>query len=131
MRCIDLQAMIAAQQQRITLAVVRLAVFAIYATERPIINADTIIVNQAFALTFISHFLVVMLLLWEVLNRDIATLLALEVLQWVCVPLRPLSATTNNVDSLVEGITHRLLISHTLTRDVVCHAVVWRCTHRR
>ena len=131
MRCIDLQAMIAAQQQRITLAVVRLAVFAIYATERPIINADTIIVNQAFALTFISHFLVVMLLLWEVLNRDIATLLALEVLQWVCIPLCPRSATTHDVDSIVQGVAHRLLISNALARDVIRHTVVWRCTHRR
>ena len=59
-----------------------------------------------------------MLRFGQILNRDIATLLSLEVLQGVLVPLLPLVTTTNNVDSIVDGVAHRALVSDTATCNV-------------
>ena len=72
-----------------------------------------------------------MLLLGEILNRDVTTLLTLEVLKWILVPLTPLSATTNYVESLINGVAHTLLVGLTLAGNVVGYAVVGRCAHLR
>ena len=63
--------------------------------------------------------------------RNVATLLALEVLQRIGIHLRPATTVLEDVYRRIDSLTHRLRIGQVLTCNVVRHTVVGRCAHLR